>query len=494
MKACAALGLVALANAAAIDTAPGNRPVTFKGDETVTYAAGAGIHGVGHMSFANKDVANGNVANELHRPHKSTLSWVDSAGTTHIRVDQPGVTSCTTKHGQTSWTDLYDGHSASGHFKHGSEVKWTQVLTGSLTDGGIPIARSAPAPGCCFQINAFSNGGPNGAVDQLSDGQNRVGQTGLTRGKYCIDGNGGFSVSCDGTLVYHGSSTFYTCPTGDHGGWNLYSKPVWNQDKCMPITLKADSCFSGCTTLTSSIASTTMSPSTISSKSASTPSSTSTHTIFTTKSITSTVIKHASSTVTPTTVTSTSCSTLTVSPSSSVASSSSAVPPPPAKPSCPANLIGTNFEFPHLIVALDRVHQSMQLGNSLNGYASPNVSSLFNFDIPASDAGKMCTLKFILPAEGTMETSRYELSGSGHFNFAALKGSANKDMTYGSAPAVKKYMKSIAMVPGNAYTIDEFMCPAGEQVGFSMSSTGSASLEYFQDFNPCPVGLYITVA
>ncbi|KAK4894558.1 hypothetical protein LTR27_007199 [Elasticomyces elasticus] len=466
MKACAAIGLVALANAAAIDTAPGNRPA---------------------MSIANKDVAN-----DIHRPHKVTESWVEG-GTTHIRVNQPGVTSCTTKHGQTSWTDLYDGHSASGHYKHGSEVAYTSVVTGTYSDG-MMVGRSAPAPGCCSQINAFSNGGPNGAVDQLSDGQNRVGQTGLTRGKYCIDSNGGFSVSCDGTLVYHGSSTFYTCLTGDHGGWNLYSEPVWNQDKCMPITLKADSCFSGCTTLTSSIASTTMSPSTISSKSASTPSSTSTHTIFTTKSITSTVTKHASSTVTPTTVTSTSCSTLTVSPSSSVASSSSAVPPPPAKPSCPANLIGTNFEFPHLIVALDRVHQSMQLGNSLNGYASPNVSSLFNFDIPASDAGKMCTLKFILPAEGTMETSSYELSGSGHFNFAALKGSANKNMTYGSAPAVKKYMKSIAMVPGNAYTIGEFKCPAGEQVAFSMSSTGSASLEYFQDFNPCPVGLYITVA
>ncbi|KAK3647662.1 hypothetical protein LTR56_007891 [Elasticomyces elasticus] len=471
MKACAALGLVALANAAAIDTAPGNRP----------------------MSFANKDVANA----DIHRPSKFTESYVDG-GTTIINVFQEGTTSCTTKHGQTSWTRLHDGHSESGHFKHGSEGVRTQVVSGTLSDGVLPIGRSAPAPGCCFQINAFSNGGPNGAVDQLSDGQNRVGQTGLTRGKYCIDSNGGFSVSCDGTLVYHGSSTFYTCPTGDHGGWNLYSKPVWNQDKCMPITLKADSCFSGCTTLTSSIASTTMSPSTISLKSASTPSSTSTRTStstrYTTESVTSTVTKHASSTVTPTTVTSTSCSTLTVSPSSSVASSSSAVPPPPAKPSCPANLIGTNFEFPHLIVALDRVHQSMQLGNSLNGYASPNVSSLFNFEIPASDAGKMCTLKFILPAEGTMETSSYELSGSGHFNFAALKGSANKDMTYGSAPAVKKYMKSIAMVPGNAYTIDEFKCPAGEQVAFSMSSTGSASLIYFQDFNPCPVGLYITVA
>ncbi|KAK3661210.1 hypothetical protein LTR56_000333 [Elasticomyces elasticus] len=166
MKACAALGLVALANAAAIDTAPRNRP----------------------MSFVNKEVANA----DIHRPHKTTESYVEG-GTTFINVFQEGTTSCTTKHGQTSWTHLHDGQSVSGHYKHGSEVVITSVVTGTFSDG--MVGRSAPAPGCCFQINAYSNGGPNGAVDQLSDGQNRVGQTGLTRGKYCIDSNGGLTDS-----------------------------------------------------------------------------------------------------------------------------------------------------------------------------------------------------------------------------------------------------------------------------------------------------------
>ncbi|KAK0346555.1 hypothetical protein LTR91_019030 [Friedmanniomyces endolithicus] len=225
---------------------------------------------------------------------------------------------------------------------------------------------------------------------------------------------------------------------------------------------------------------------------------------------TTTTTKCTSSTITPETFTSTSCSTITL-------STSTPTPPmlsPPAPMStCPANLIGTNFEFPHLIVHVDEKHQDKALGNSLNGLAAGTKSSIFNFDIPAADAGKTCSLKFLLPAEGTMETSNYKLSGNGSFEFAILQAPATKDTTYETMPKVHEYLNDFELVPGNAYTVSSYPCPAGETVGIWMYATGDAKLEYFQDFNPCreltlvvvvvvrsnanafaAVGLYVTVA
>lgn len=57
---------------------------------------------------------------------------------------------------------------------------------------------------------------------------------------------GGFSVGCDGTLSYKGNSKFDSCPTGDNGGFNIYSTQPANQQGCVQITLTTDSCKSGC--------------------------------------------------------------------------------------------------------------------------------------------------------------------------------------------------------------------------------------------------------
>lgn len=114
-----------------------------------------------------------------------------------------------------------------------------------------------------------------GPVDQISDGQNRVNQTGLTAGQYSIDATGGlsdasgrgciftaptsqfqcdmgatpspgFSVGCDGTLAYENGTEFIACPTGDNGGYNLYATAPGGQQDCVSTALTADNCQSGC--------------------------------------------------------------------------------------------------------------------------------------------------------------------------------------------------------------------------------------------------------
>jgi len=297
------------------------------------------------------------------------------------------------------------------------------------------VSRGQP---CCFHLTA--HGGPGGEVEQLYDGQNRIGQTGLPEGTYCIDSNGGltdgkgrgciltppttqfqcdvgatptpgFSVGCDGTLSHGGSDHFVACPTGDNGGYNIYTVPVPNQQGCVDITLTADSCKSGCGT--------------------------------------------------------------------------------PKPSSCPKNTNG-NFEFPHLIVPIDSAHPNKAYGTSYNGKITGTVSSIFNFDIPASDAGKKCTFIFRLPKKGDLTTSSYTISGSGGIDFSMLSSPATEGTTYANAPSVKHDYGVFNVKPGGAWAIATFKCPAGQRIAFKAKSAGT-HLTYFQDYNPPSIGAYVTV-
>lgn len=137
-------------------------------------------------------------------------------------------------------------------------------------------------------------------MGQLSDGQNRIGQ-GLAAAQYCIGSLGGttalsraapilqsdsctgltdqsgrgciltppttqfqcdtgatpspdFSVACDGVLAHNGTTGFSACPTGDRGGYNIYTSAPSGQQGCVDITLTSDGCQSGCPATTSSSA------------------------------------------------------------------------------------------------------------------------------------------------------------------------------------------------------------------------------------------------
>ena len=161
--------------------------------------------------------------------------------------------------------------------------------------------------------------------------------------------------------------------------------------------------------------------------------------------------------------------------------------------SCPANLNGV-YEYPHLIVHVNKDEPTKASGTSFNGTFSPTISSIFNFDIPASDAGKTCTVVFLLPTQGELTTSAFSLSGSGGLDVALLSEPATEQTTFETVPKVDKdYGGPESVVPGNEYVIASFACPAGERIGVEVTATGGLSLDYFQDYNPSPIGLYITV-
>jgi Ubiquitin 3 binding protein But2 C-terminal domain len=74
-----------------------------------------------------------------------------------------------------------------------------------------------------------------------------------------------------------------------------------------------------------------------------------------------------------------------------------------------------------------------------------------------------------------------------------LSSAANEATTWDNAPSVETDFGEFILTEGSSTLIESFACPAGETVAFEMSAVDDTYLYYFQDWNPSPLGLYITV-
>ena len=168
---------------------------------------------------------------------------------------------------------------------------------------------------------------------------------------------------------------------------------------------------------------------------------------------------------------------------------------PAAAVGCPTILAQDNYQFPHLIIPVSKDSPDRAFGASTYiPEISPSTSDVYNFDIPPSYAGKKCSLVFMLPKKFQMTTSDFNLTGTGGLNFAKLDKPATEQTTYNTVgTAVKNYTSIPTVEPGNTYVIGVEECPAGQKVGIEVSATGTLDLQYFQDFNPAAIGLYVTL-
>ncbi|KAG5939974.1 hypothetical protein E4U60_000701 [Claviceps pazoutovae] len=105
----------------------------------------------------------------------------------------------------------------------------------------------------------------------------------------------------------------------------------------------------------------------------------------------------------------------------------------PVTKDCPANLDGA-YEFPHLIIPVDKSNPDKVYGTSFFGEVTPSRSSIFNFDIPVRDRDKTCTLIFLFPDQSQLETSSYTLYGDGKIHALALDRFANTSTTWNNKP------------------------------------------------------------
>ena len=398
------------------------------------------------------------------------------------------------------------------------------------------VAREASQ---CVQLKA--SGGQSGILGQLSDGQNRVGG-GHPTGCYCLssggftDSNGrgciltpptsqfqcdvgaspttGFAIGSSGSITYNGSSKFYACPATD-SEYNVYTTPVSGQDKCVEISLSsAGSCGSGDAKSSAPAASQPAKSSAAPqpsqpAESSAAPKPSQPAQSYSAQSQPPKASQPASSAPTPKPSTPTQPSQPAKSspapkpsaPASSApapkpsASASSAPAPSPSAPvqsgnKCPTDLNGA-YQFPHLIIPVDSQQSSKAFGTSYNGKVDSHTCSIFNFDIPTSYSGKTCSVVFLFPEQKDLETSSYTVSGSGKVDFTKLKGPASQQTTYANQPGKESDLASMTVTPGNSYMITSGDCAAGQTVSYEICSNGDFSLDYFQDYNPSPIGLYV---
>lgn len=175
--------------------------------------------------------------------------------------------------------------------------------------------------------------------------------------------------------------------------------------------------------------------------------------------------------------------------------------PSPSTVDIPASCPGTvtnagEFNLPHLIIVTDSSSPDTANGTGYYGDITPTRSTIFNFDIETKDAGKTCNLVFLFPERDTLETSDFTFSGSGALDFSKLTTYATQETSYNNAPSVESDLGQFTVSPGNAYNISSFECPSGSTIAFEMAdvSGGDTSLWFFQDYNPCPLGLFITTS
>ncbi|KAF2260113.1 hypothetical protein CC78DRAFT_473734 [Lojkania enalia] len=157
---------------------------------------------------------------------------------------------------------------------------------------------------------------------------------------------------------------------------------------------------------------------------------------------------------------------------------------------CPEDLNG-NYQYPHLIVPVDSHKPDQKFGSSYNCQIRSTVCSIFNFDIPQSYSGNTCTLVFLFPKQSQLETSTYKISGHGEIDVTMLKNPASENTSYNNQPGKASSLGSFSVSPGNSYTISSGSCAASQTVSYELCGTGDLSLNYFQDYNPSPIGLYI---
>ncbi|OJD36808.1 gpi anchored cell wall protein [Diplodia corticola] len=159
-----------------------------------------------------------------------------------------------------------------------------------------------------------------------------------------------------------------------------------------------------------------------------------------------------------------------------------------SRSSCPDELSG-DWQFPHLIIPVDADKPDFAPGTSLFGTVSNSTKSYFNFDIPSEYEGKTCTVKFLFPQQEQLETSSFELKGSGKVMVGWTKEVSNST-SFKIAPKCPKQVTG-TFSPGHSYQLGEAECEPGV-MGFVIQGASDTYFRWFQDFNPCPIGLYLT--
>lgn len=159
--------------------------------------------------------------------------------------------------------------------------------------------------------------------------------------------------------------------------------------------------------------------------------------------------------------------------------------------SCQTSLEGA-YQTPHLITWISSSHPDTAYGSEYNATIDSDCSTIFNFDIPSSYEGKTCSVIFLFPLQKDLETSAWSWNEKGSIEFSQLSGVATEATSYDTCPSKESTLNTIAIEAGNSYVVSSGSCQAGETISIEASSVNDLGVEFFEDWNPSSLGLYIT--
>ena len=212
------------------------------------------------------------------------------------------------------------------------------------------------------------------------------------------------------------------------------------------------------------------------------------------KTSTSTVSACAPAATTPApakTTSASAASTMTL----SMGGSSIVLTMPPPVPTASSNCLTfpASYQYPHLIIPVSLNEPDTAFGTVYSPTINDTNFVIYNFDIPSSYAGQTCDLVWALPDHSQLETSSYEESGvPPEFMALSLGYAATVNTTLNTVPGYVD-MEGTFQVHGVS-TVASMPCAAGQTVAYALlpaDQGGNYSLTYFQDYNPCPIGLYV---
>ncbi|KXT06441.1 hypothetical protein AC578_6082 [Pseudocercospora eumusae] len=158
---------------------------------------------------------------------------------------------------------------------------------------------------------------------------------------------------------------------------------------------------------------------------------------------------------------------------------------------CQTSLSGA-YQTPHLITWIAKDYPDTAYGSKYNASINEDCSSIMNFDIPREYEGKTCSIVFLFPKQEDLETSAWSWNNEGGIQFDSLSGVAIESTTYNTCPAKKETLNTIDIQAGNSYVVKTGACAAGSTESIELSSSNGLQLEFFEDWNPSSLGLYIT--
>lgn len=396
---------------------------------------------------------------------------------------------------------------------------------GQLSDGQNRVHGNLPIGQYCMNGGTITDGHGRGCILTPPTTQFQCDQGAIPQD--------GFSVSNSGLLQYNSSAQFHVCPTGDNGAYNIYTVPPPGQGGCGLVTLgTGNACFIASSSAPMSIAparsrmlSATATLSSASQYSAEMPSQP--YAVSATTRVVKTVHCPGSSpkpSIFKGTTTHYACAGHATSHGIPASSQGMPMASPPVESitnsysaptygnptasrspttasklpasACVAALTTGAYQVPHqvphMIVPVNKNSPSTSYGEQYSPSINQDNSTVFTFDYPTSYAGKTCSLVFLWPRQDQLETSSFTTSGTGDLIFYELHDTANSATNYANAiPA--NYIGGIKNpTPGNSYIVTTTYCKSGESDSIKVGATGDLSLSYFQDYNPSPIGLYVT--